>query len=677
VINRSKFPEHKPVENKRKGEKIMAQQQEEKLIVDRLRPTAEMRAAPVDVTMEEKVNVFDLCAEMVKEEGVEYDFCLVGGNACALDVYMQKAGIKRVHVRHESTAGFAMDAWGRLTRRPGFVVCGPGTGLTNLTSGVVEAYAAGAPGVAMVCESGTMDDDGYAGQGCARSEAQFGGISKHARRVSHPATLLFQLKRAFRSAVTPPTGPVIVSTTNEIAGPGLIIPRRVAYTRYTPGYWKPSIRPTRTDPALIEEVVKWLLEAEKPCIIAGHAAHQDDCQEEYRELAHLLGIPSSGRRIARGIISEEDPLCYGRRARGPVFREADRAIVLGLRIGFLEGFGNAPFFPQSVRYCQIHNSPDYTELNLPTEIEIIGNLKEVLKQMIQCVKDKGINKPLDKWEKWRQFIVDTNQSYNKQTFARTDEQVNQVPVHPELIGRYTAELLREEYKNDYIYINDSHTGGAYFASWATATNTGTVMDAAETIGIGHAPGMALAAGLATNREKPILAMVGDGSVGIAAGDFETCVRWDIPVIFLHHNNNTLINANWELFMEKSCSVTGDVLKDSWQTVNDIHYERMFAEVGCHPEFVEKPEQIQPALKRAFEFAMREKKPAFIECFVEPFAIHPSSAQPGRVISLARQFSWDEIPERGKEAIVTLLVTPEITARLPKDYQEGIAAYQKK
>ncbi len=654
----------------------MAQQPEEKMIVDRLRPTAEMQAATVDVTMEEKVNIFDLCAEMVKEEGVEYDFSLVGGNACTLDMYMQKAGIKRVHVRHESTAGFAMDAWGRLTRRPGFVVCGPGTGLTNFTSGVVEAYSAGAPGVAMVCESGTMDDDGYAGQGIARSEAQFGGISKSARRVSHPATLLFQLKRAFRSAVTPPTGPVIVATTNEIAGPGLFIPRRVAYTRYTPGYWKPRIRPTRTDPAQIEEVVKWLLEAEKPVIIAGHAAHQDDCQDEYRELAHLLGIPSSGRRIARGIISEEDPLCYGRRARGPVFREADRCLVLGLRIGFLEAYGQVPFFPHRIRYCQIQSDVTSVDLALPTDIEVIGNLKEILKQMIQCIKDMGIKQPVAKWEKWRQFVVDTGESYKKRTASRTDRMMNQMPVHPDLVGRYAAEILSEDYQNDYIVIIDGYTASSYFTAWNVAVNTGTVLDASETIGIGHSPGMALAAGLATNREKPVLALMGDGAVGANGMDIETCARWNIPVVFLHENNNTLINGVWEIFNEKTCSVTGDIAKDSWETIRDIHYEKMFAEFGCHTEFVERPDQIKPALKRSFEIAMREKRPAFIETFVDMDVLHSNQAQPRALASRAVVTRWEELSVKGQKLIATQLSSPAAIAILPDDWKEGIAAYQK-
>lgn len=64
-----------------------------------------MGAGRVDVTQDERVNILDLSAEMVKEEGVEYYFCLVGGNATNIDMHLQKAGIKRVHVRHEQTGG--------------------------------------------------------------------------------------------------------------------------------------------------------------------------------------------------------------------------------------------------------------------------------------------------------------------------------------------------------------------------------------------------------------------------------------------------------------------------------------------------------------------------------------------------------------------------------------------
>ncbi len=574
-----------------------------------------------------------------------------------------------------------MDAWGRMTRRPGFALPGSGTGLTAFSTGLCQAYSAGSPGVVLQMESGPFDDGRYGSQGIARAENQFKGMCKWVRRVNQPNILLWNLKSAFRSAITPPYGPVAVSCGNSeiTAASTTNLERRTVFQAIQEGGWKPEnldlgLRP---DPVRVERAVKWLLEAERPVIIAGHTAHQDDAQDEYREFAHLLGVPSSARRIARGMISEADPPNYGRRARGPVFAAADRCIVLGLRIGSLEGWGNAPFFPHNIRYCQIQSHTDYTELNLPTDIEIVGNIKQTLKMMIQCAKDMGIKGPVDKWTKWRQFVTDTEESYKKRVIARSDRLVHQMPVHPELVGRYTSEVGAEDYNNDYISIIDALTGSAYYTGWNVCTNTGTCLDASETIGFGHAPGMALAAGLATNRSKPIFGLMGDGAIGFGGMDIETCVRWNIPAVFLHENNNSLITGTWENYTSKVCSVDGNRLHDSTDTVHDIHYEKMFAELGCHSEFVDRPEQLKPALKRAFAVAMNEKRPAFIEVFVDPDVVMSTGAQPGTIMRQAATYRWNELPEKGQKFIATQLVTPGLIPRLPKDWQDGIASLQKK
>ncbi len=272
----------------------MAQQPEEKMLVDKLRPTAEMaKVAAVDVKGEERIPIGAAVAQMLKQEGVEYLAFLTGGGTATYVVEIQKAKIKCIHVRHEQTAGFFMDGWGRLTTRPGFALPGAGTGLTNFGTGLCQTYSAGAPGVALVCESGPFDDDKYGGQGIARAEHQYQGMAKFIRKVNTPNTLLWQLKRAFRTAVTPPTGPAVVASGNtEInAQQNYMVPRRVLYQAIRPDAWGPGEYAQSLvgspDPVLVERAVKWLLEAEKPVIIAGHEAHQDQCQEELVDL-HVL-----------------------------------------------------------------------------------------------------------------------------------------------------------------------------------------------------------------------------------------------------------------------------------------------------------------------------------------------------------------------------------------------------
>jgi len=634
------------------------------------------QVSQVTIQADEKVNVLQLCAELVKGEGVEHYASLIGGNIGTFDTTLQMNGLKRVHVRHEQAAGFFMDAWGRLSRRPGFACVGPGTGTTNATTGVVQAHSAGAPGVMVVAESYSMDDDKFGSQGLARVENQFKGISKWTRRVPYPANLLFQLKRAFRSAVIPPTGPCVVGYPNEIAGSEAVIPRSVAYTNYTPGYLPPTEFKTQADPQLVEQLLKWLMAAERPVIMIGHCAHQDNCQEAMREFVHLLGIPAIARRTARGMISEEDPLHFGPDIRRKVMGEADRCIVFGLRIGYLENFGQPPYFPATIRYAQVHNTPDITDLGLPTDIEVIGNLQAVLKQMIQAAKDMGTKAPVAKWKKWRQFIVDTSQAYKTKHDATTDKYVGKKPLHPDLLGRYIAEFLTEKYNNDYITIIDGFTASSYFTNWNVCVNSGTTLDASETIGMGHAPGMALAAGLYTKRQKPIIAIFGDGAMGAGGMDIETNARWGIPAVFIHENNNVLVANMFETWYAKACSPTGNMLRDSWQVTPNVRYDKVFAEMGCHTEFVESSEQVKPALERAVAISLKEQKTSFVECFVDPHAMHSMMMNPFFMPMLAGTLHWDDLPEQGKKHASSMAI-PAIMPMLTDSWREGIAAYQKK
>jgi hypothetical protein len=183
---------------------------DEKMLVDLDKPGSEedqLEAPPDDIQgwLNEEVDVFDLATDMLKEEGINTIFALTAGGCWNMEGHSLRAGIERVHVRTEETATFAADAYGRMSLRPGIAVTGPATGICYATAGVAQGYSAQSPMVYIAGESGWMDDDKFQLQGLVRAERMCETISKHARRVPGPATFLFQLKRALRSAVTPPT----------------------------------------------------------------------------------------------------------------------------------------------------------------------------------------------------------------------------------------------------------------------------------------------------------------------------------------------------------------------------------------------------------------------------------------------------------------------------------------
>ena len=533
------------------------------MLVDQLKPGAEFTEIELPEEYLEETHVISLMADLAKKEGTEYIFGITAGAEFPMEGLFMKAGIKRVHVRHEQTATFAADAIGRLKRKTALAVIGPSTGLCNCTSGIAQSNAAQSPVMVIGGEHPAWTDSVQFAQGLVRGEQLFQGITKDVRRVTNPISMLYEFKRLFRLAMTPPMGPTALMIPWDTSYEQSRMPLYAAYSLYGPGNFENTEQKMRyEDPVLIEEALKWLLSAEKPGIIAGESVWYDDAQEELRELTALTGIPCHTRRISRGCIDELDPLNCGGRGRGRFLRNCDRALILGLRIGYLEMHGYPPFWGQATRYIQAQTCRENVDMYLGTDFELIGNIKALLKQMIECVKSMGITGPPEKWDEWRHTIATNKEYYRQKTIDRTDAMRGITPVHPDLIGRITAETITEELGDNAFSVIDGFTASSYYTDWNVCRTGGMVLDASDTIGIGHGPGLALGAGLVTNRSVPIVCLIGDGGLGAGGMDIETCARWDIPVVFIHENNDTMVAGGWKLFWSKACTPTGNDMLDS-------------------------------------------------------------------------------------------------------------------
>lgn len=622
------------------------------MLVDQLKPGAEFTEIELPEEYLQETHVISLMADLAKKEGTEYIFGITAGAEFPMEGLFMKAGIKRVHVRHEQTATFAADAVGRLKRKTAIAVIGPSTGLCNCTSGIAQSNAAQSPMLVIGGEHPAWTDSVQFAQGLVRGEQLFQGITKDVRRVTNPISMLYEFKRLYRLAMTPPMGPTALMIPWDTSYEKSRIPLYAAYSLYGPGNFENTEQKMRyEDPVLIEEALKWLLSAEKPGIIAGESVWYDDAQEELRELTALTGIPCHTRRISRGCIDERDPLNCGGRGRGRFLRNCDRALILGLRIGYLEMHGYPPFWGQATRYIQAQTCRENVDMYLGTDFELIGNIKALLKQMIECVKSMGITGPPEKWDEWRHTIAESKEYYRKKTLDRTDAMRGITPVHPDLIGRITAETITEELGDNAFSVIDGFTASSYYTDWNVCRTGGMVLDASDTIGIGHGPGLALGAGLTTNRSVPIVCLIGDGGLGAAGMDIETCARWDIPVVFIHENNDTMVAGGWKLFWSKACTPTGNDMLDSFSTLPGIRYDKMMAEFGCHTEFVEKDSEMKAALKRSLDFVRDKNKPAFIEVFVEGRTMNEIW---GTFLTNCCGFlEWEDLPEEGRKAIMEL------------------------
>jgi acetolactate synthase-1/2/3 large subunit len=529
------------------------------------------------------IKVAAAVAKVLKEEGVEWYAGVHGGHIHQLMGPIALAGIKMYHMRHEQSGVYCAEGWARVTGKPGvcFGTAGPGYG--NMISGMYQAYLSRTPLICLLGQHGVAEDGwGAFQEGYAEPVASH--FTKWTRRVVEPSMAAYYVQKAFRDAMTYPMGPIGLEIPVNILG-------QIAGDENNLRGCPPSgivAMPSQPagDPQAVEKAVQILFHAKRPIIVGGDGIFWSKASEELRELVELLSIPVITRRMGRGAVPEEHPLAFGGGFRRPIQMQADVVAIIGLRMNVLEGFGLPPRYPtENVKYIQIAEDPEELTTRLPTELSISGSPKQVLRQMINCAKN--IKAKPNRTE-WLAFVTKEKEANRAETKAMVDKERNHHPIHPDFLAAEIVDFLDK----DATAILDGFSMSGFFTDKFKAKFAGQLLDAATWGGVGHSVGMAMGAQLG-RPGKQVVALLGDGGLGIAGFDIETAARNNIPACYIVYNNSGWMNPPVQKLMLPD-------VKETWCMLPDIRYDKIFAEMGCHTELVTEPQGIRPALERSFK-----------------------------------------------------------------------------
>jgi acetolactate synthase-1/2/3 large subunit len=182
-----------------------------------------------------------------------------------------------------------------------------------------------------------------------------------------------------------------------------------------------------------------------------------------------------------------------------------------------------------------------------------------------------------------------------------------VPIHPAPVVRALVDTMA----SDATVIVDSFTLSGWLSQRLVARFPGQVVDAGPLAPVGHGIGMAIGVQLARPGRQVVVA-IGDGGFGIGGMELETALKHRLPIVVLLWNN-----GSWGPSFEQMPMLRGRV--DPFDMLPGLRYDRMFAAIGCHGEHVARPEEIRPALERAFAAGV----PAVVNVIGDPRVGHPS------------------------------------------------------
>jgi acetolactate synthase I/II/III large subunit len=543
-----------------------------------------------------------LVGRVLQEQNVKYLFAINGGHTFPILANLTNHGIKLIHMRHEQATAYAADAFARTTGRPGVCCVTAGCGLTNAITGLCVA---GLTNSAVVCLSGqhpTLEDgigsfqEAYGSEICRT-------FVKYTKRVIDWPRISVDLRQAFREAMSPPQGVALVE-----------IPTNVLYNQAEeqtqfPGakVYDPDALRSQADPRAIAEAVELLAHAERPLLVGGDGVFWSAAGQEFRELAELTQTPSYARRAGQGAVPEDHPLAVRGAWKKPFTGRADVVIAVGFRFWSGEKFGQPPTWSGKAKYVQVDPTPTRIGWHVPAEIALVGDPKLVLRQLIDEVKKRPRDFESRKGSQWLKEVAAARETFTRTIHEREQQTRDSVPIHPDRLTRDLVSVLDK----DATVVVDSFTLSGYLSHWFSARFPGQIVDAGPLAPVGHSIGMAIGVQLAAP-SRQVVAVIGDGGIGIGGWDMETAAKYKLPIIAVLWNN-----SSWGPSFDQMPLLKGRT--EPFDMLPNIRYDRIFAEMGCHGEHVENPDDLLPALKRA----VSSGKPAVVNVIGDKRIGHPT------------------------------------------------------
>ncbi len=527
-----------------------------------------------------------LVAKRLKAHGVTKLFTLSGGHIFSIFDGCREEGIDIVDTRHEQSAAFAAEGWAKATRQPGVCALTAGPGVTNGMSPLGSALMNRSPMVMLGGRAPAM----RWGMGSLQEidHVPFvAPLTRLAKTAESTAEIPGLIDEALAAATGPPGGPAFLD-----------FPLDHVFMESDVDADAPA---AEVDPLLVpaaegvEAAAALLRGAERPVIMAGTGLYWAHGEHALRALAEELRIPVFVNGLGRGCIPADHELAFSR-ARGQGLKGADVALVIGVPMDFRLGFGGS--FGDETKIVAIDSCPP--ERPHPREVaaDLVGGVPATL-DALRSAAAGGPDRSA--------WIASLQETENEKRAAEQDELNDpRAPLHPLRLYGELAQVL----DRDAVVIGDGGDFVSYAGRVIETYEPGCWMDPGPFGCLGAGPGYALAAKLA-NPDRQVCLLLGDGAFGFSGMEFDTLVRHGVPVVAVMGNNGIWALEKHPMEFLYGYSVAADLQPE-------CRYDQVVEALGGHGELVSKPEELRPALERAFASG----KPALVNVLTDPSVVYP-------------------------------------------------------
>ncbi len=558
----------------------------------------------MEQTQDQTLTGAQIAVQALVDRNITCIFSLSGGHITPLYQHLEHTDIEIFDTRHEQSAVFMAEAFGKMTRTCGVAMVTAGPGFTNALTGIASAGFSNTPLVLIAGCVGVDNKEKLDLQDMPQ-EAVIRPMVKKTFVCRKPERIREYVDMAFRTAASGRPGPVYLEFPVDV----LNTPIDAGAVKHI----QTDVVSGCADPDKAHQLVDMLKNAKKPLVIAGSGAWQSGAEKALKIFAENTGIPVFTSLSGRGVLPDNHPMCFeGAIAIRPgagfaAYIETDLVIVLGTRISLYYLFGD--IFNPDAKLVQVDICPEEIGRNRKVDLPIVSDVNAFLQCFNKIVDEQNLGPILkDSFKGW----VDALSKADKEGKAgsQSDWSSTAVPVHPLRLAREIDRFM--DRKTD-IVVADGGDTTTWMGMTRTINTPGRYLDyglfGSLAVGLPYAN-----AAKFLYPDSRVCLVTGDGSVGFNFMEFETAIRKNLPIVVVISND-----LGWGMIRHSQEIKIGHAI-ETGTYIGRVDYHKMVEAIGGKGFFVEDPEDIQPALAKAFA----SNTVCCINVMTDPTTVSPAS-----------------------------------------------------
>jgi oxalyl-CoA decarboxylase len=542
-------------------------------------------------TAAELTDGYHLVVDALKLNDVQTIYGVVGIPITDVARVAQASGIRYIGFRHESDAGHAAAAAGFLTKKPGIclTVSAPGflNGLVALANATTNCFP-------MVQISGSSERHivdlkrGDYEELDQLAAAQ--PFAKAAYRVNRVEDIGRGIARAIRTAVSGRPGGVYLDIPAAVLGEIIDAATAAASLRRVVDA-APRQLPA---PVAVDRAIGLLANAQRPLVVLGKGAAYSQADKEIRAFVEATGVPFLPMSMAKGLLPDDHPQSAAK-ARSLALQRADVVMLVGARLNWLLGHGEAPQWNPAAQFIQVDIEPTELDSNQPIAAPLVGDIGSVMEALIERTRPDQIRVQAA----WQHELAERSAQNAAKMSQRLDADAHPMQFYGAL--RAIRDVLHE---NPHAYVVNEGANALDFARNVIDMSVPRHRLDSGTWGVmGIGMGYAIAA--AVESGAPVVAIEGDSAFGFSGMELETICRYRLPIVVIVLNNGGVYRGDGSNTVSTDPSPTTLML--------NARHDRLIEAFGGKGYQATTPAQLTIALTGA----LMSGRPALIDCVIDP------------------------------------------------------------